>query len=187
MSTDAGGATGTTGAEVSAGMVDKGEAADRVASALREGTFDPQHGGEAFLRSDAEKAIRAALGDGARLVVAGKDDGQLRAVGFLGARFQPDLVVNTGGAQVAVTITLLKSDAAGVTHALAGALVLASRYSSVVAFILDRRLAKRNPFDDPSDTPAQRQLSDVEQALARQLWDRHKVRLEVRQQDPFGW
>jgi len=184
MSTDAGVATGTAD---TAGNSGKGEAADRVAAALREGAFDPQHGGEAFLRSDAEKAIRAALGSDTRLVVAGKDDGQLRAVGFMGARFQPDLVVDAGGSQVAVTITLLKSDASGVTHALAGALVLASRYSSVVAFILDRRLAKRNPFDDPSDTPAQRQLSDAEQALARQLWDRHKVRLEVRQQDPFGW
>ena len=42
MSTDAGVATGTAD---TAGNSGKGEAADRVAAALREGAFDPQRGG----------------------------------------------------------------------------------------------------------------------------------------------
>ena len=162
--------------------------ADQIAAALRDGSFDPQHAGEVFLRSDAEKAVRAALGAGARLAVAGKDESQVRPVGFMGARYVPDLVVEAGpGQSIAVTVTLLRNDAAPVTHALAGALVLSSRYAAVVAFVLDRRLAKRNPFDDPSDVPAQRTLSDAEKAMIGQLWDRHRVRVEVRQQDPFGW
>ncbi len=60
-------------------------------------------------------------------------------------------------------------------------------FDGVVAFVLDRRLAKRNPFDDPNDEPEQHQLSDAEKALARQLRERHGVALEVRKQDPFGW
>ena len=157
---------------------------DRIGAALREGAFDPQHAGELFLRSDAAKAIASALPD-ARVQVNGKDE--VRGVGFMGARFTPDLVVESGGQQAAVTITLLRGDASPVTTALAGALVLAARYPAVVAFILDRRLAKRNPFDDPSDAPAQRELSDSEKSLIDQLGKRHNVQVVVRQQDPFGW
>jgi hypothetical protein len=165
-----------------------GDLAEKIATALREGAFDPQHAGEVFLRSDAEKAVRAALGPTARVAVAGKDEGQVRPVGFMGARYLPDLVIEAGsGEAIAVTVTLLRGDAGPVTQALASALVLSSRYAAVVAFILDRRLAKRNPFDDPSDTPAQRPLSDAEKGMIGQLWERHRVRLEVRQQDPFGW
>jgi len=157
---------------------------DQIAAALREGKFDPQHAGELFLRSDAEKAVRDKLPE-ARIQVAGKDE--VRGTGFLGERFTPDLVVEGGGKKYAVTITLLRGDASPVTRALAGALVLSGRFDGVVAFVLDRRLAKRNPFDDPNDEPEQHQLSDAEKALARQLRERHGVALEVRKQDPFGW
>jgi hypothetical protein len=157
---------------------------DRIEAALREGSFDPQHAGEVFLRSDAAKAIGASFSE-ARLHVNGKEE--VRGVGFIGARFTPDIVVESGGQQAAVTITLLRGDASPVTTALAGALVLSARYPAVVAFILDRRLAKRNPFDDPSDAPAQRELSDSERSLIEQLDRQHNVRVVVRQQDPFGW
>jgi hypothetical protein len=160
------------------------ELSDQVGAALQGGTFDPQHAGEVFLRSDAEKAVRAKL-PGARVQVAGKDE--VRGTGFLGERFAPDLVIEQGRDKVAVTITLLRGDAAPVTRALAGALVLSGQYDGVVAFVLDRRLAKRNPFDDPKDEPEQRELSDSEKALVRRLRERHGVMLEVRKQDPFGW
>jgi hypothetical protein len=65
--------------------------------------------------------------------------------------------------------------------------VLAARYPAVVAFILDRRLAKRNPFDDPSDTPAQRELSEAERSLIDQLAKQHNIQVVVKLQDPFGW
>jgi hypothetical protein len=161
---------------------------DRIAEALMTGAFDPQHAGDLFLRSDAEKAIRGALGQQARITVAGKDDGAVRSVSFLGARFTPDLIVESAPNQrIAVSITLLRGDASPVTSALATALVLAGRYGGVVAFILDRRLAKRNPFDDPTDEPAQRELNDAEKSLIAQLSERHAVRVVVRRQDPFGW
>ena len=157
---------------------------DQIGTALREGAFDPQHAGELFLRSDAAKAIAGAL-PSATIQVNGKDE--VRGVGFMGARFTPDLVVESGGTQAAITVTLLRSDASPITTALAGALVLAARYPNVVAFILDRRLAKRNPFDDPSETPAQRELSESEKSLIAQLAKKHNVQVVVRQQDPFGW
>jgi len=157
---------------------------DQICEALREGTFDPQHAGEVFLRSDAAMALKSTLSD-ARVQVNGKDE--VRGVSFMGARFTPDLVVDSGGQQTAITITLLRGDASPITSALAGALVLAARYPAVVAFILDRRLVKRNPFDDTSDTPAQRALSDSERSLIEQLGKRHNVYVEVRLQDPFGW
>jgi hypothetical protein len=161
--------------------------AGQVAAALDQGAFDPQHAGELFLRVDAEKAIRAALSAPARIAVAGRDESQVRATSFMGARFAPDLIVEAGGGPVAVTITLLRGDASPITQALAGALVLSSRFAAVVAFILDRRLAKRNPFDDPTDTPEQRALSDAERTLIERLWERHRIRVVVRRQDPFGW
>ena len=157
---------------------------EQLCAALRDGAFDPQHAGELFLRSDAQKAITAAL-SGAQVQVNGKDE--VRGVSFMGARFTPDLVVEIGGQRAAVTITLLRGDAAPITTALAGALVLSARYPAVVAFILDRRLAKRNPFDDPTDTPAQRELSDSERSLIDQLATQHNVRVVVKLQDPFGW
>jgi hypothetical protein len=166
---------------------DAGRVAEQVAEALRTGAFDPQHAGEVFLRQDAEKALRAALG-GVSIAVAGRDGSPVRPVGFMGQRFQPDLVVDAGsGRQVAVTLTLLRGDASPLTQALAGSLVLAGRYAAVVALVLDRRLARRNPFDDPSDRPEQRDLSDAEQALIQQLWERQRIKIEVRRQDPFGW
>jgi hypothetical protein len=159
----------------------------RIAEALRAGSFDPQHAGDLFLRNDAEKAIRATLGESARIAVAGREGANLRPVGFMGARFAPDLVVEAGGERVAVTITLLRNDTAPIGHTLAGALVLSSRYDAVVAFILDRRLAKADPFADPDEAREVRGLSDAERQLIDQLWQRHHVRVEVRRQDPFGW
>ena len=161
--------------------------ASDIAEALRAGSFDPQHSGELFLRADAEKAIRGKLGAGATIAVAGRDTGEVRPVAFMGARFLPDLVVETGGQRVAVTITLLRNDTAPMAHTLAGALVLSSRFSAVVAFILDRRLAKADPFADPDESREVRGLSDAERQLIEQLWQRHHVRVEVRRQDPFGW
>lgn len=162
--------------------------AAQVAEALRSGEFDPQHGGEHFLRADAERALRAQLNAGIQIAVAGRDDPRLRPTSFLGARFAPDLVVDAPGAgKVAVTITLLRGDAGPVSSALAAALVLAGRYDAVVAFILDRRLARRNPFDDPADAPEPRELSAAETALVAQLAERQRVFLLVRRQDPFGW
>ena len=160
--------------------------APRIAEALQKGEFDPQHAGELFLRADAEKAVKAALG-GAAIAVAGRDAGEIRPVGFMGARFQPDLVVEASGQRVAVTITLLRSDASAIGHTLAGALVLSSRYHAVVAFLLDRRLAKADPFADPSETREVRSLNDAEHQLIDQLWQRHHVRIEIKRQDPFGW
>lgn len=162
------------------------QAVETIAEALNTGAFDPQHAGEVFLRADGERAIRAALGEKARMTVAGKGD--VRSAGFLGARFAPDLVVEPEANQrIAVTITLLRGDAGPVTTALANALVLAPRYAAVVAFILDRRLAKRNPFDDPKDEPAQRNLTELETAFIADLWQRYRIRIVVRRQDPFGW
>ena len=157
---------------------------ERLCAALRDGAFDPQHAGELFLRSDAQKAVVTALPD-SKIEVNGKDE--VRGVSFMGARYTPDLVVESGGQRAAVTITLLRGDAAPITTALAGALVLAARYPAVVAFILDRRLAKRNPFDDPSDTPAQRELSNAERTLIDQLAQQHNIHVVVKLQDPFGW
>jgi hypothetical protein len=161
--------------------------AERIAAALEQTRFDPQHGGELFLRADAEKGIRAAFGDAVRIAAAGRDDPEVRPAGFLGARFRPDLVVQSaGGEQVAVTITLLRADAGPVASALAGALVLAGRYQAVVAFILDRRLERRGPFDEPATDVGPRALSEAEQALIDRLW-RQGIRVAVRRQDPFGW
>lgn len=162
-------------------------AASQIAEALTRGSFDPQHAGELFLRADAEKAIRATLGSDARMAVAGREGADVRPVSFMGARFAPDLVVETGGQRVAVTITLLRGDASSIAHTLAGALVLSGRYSAVVAFILDRRLAKADPFADPAEPREVRGLSDAERQLIDQLAQRHQVRLVVRRQDPFGW
>ncbi len=172
-------------ARMSGAQADLTETVEQISQALVEGAFDPQHAGELFLRSDAEKALLVALGAEIRVSVAGRDD--IRSASFLGARFQPDLIVESAGRQVAVTITLLRGDAGPVTSSLASALVLAGRYGAVVAFILDRRLAKRNPFDDPSDSPATRELGEAEQSLIRQIWERQRVRIVVRRQDPFGW
>ena len=159
----------------------------QIAEALQQGAFDPQHAGELFLRADAEKAVRGALGGGVRIAVAGREASDIRPVTFLGARFVPDLVVDAGGKRIAVTITLLRNDAGSMAQTLAGALVLASRFSAVVAFVLDRRLAKADPFADPGETREVRGLSDAERQLVEQLWQRHHVRIEIRRQDPLGW
>src|SRR5256885_2273320 len=102
----------------------------RIAEALQKGEYDPQHAGELFLRADAERAIKGALG-GAKVAVAGRGAGDVRPVGFMGARYQPDLVVDAGGTRVALTITLLRGEAAALGHTLAGALVLSNRYHAV--------------------------------------------------------
>lgn len=163
--------------------------AGQIAAALRAGRFDPQHAGELFLRADAERAIRAALGGSATIAVAGRDEGRVRAASFLGARFVPDLVVEAPGrGRVAVTITLLRSDPGPAAAALAGSLVLAARYDAVVAFILDRRLGKPDPFGagEGGEAPA-RGLSEAERQLIEQLREGQRIWLEVRRQDPFGW
>jgi hypothetical protein len=169
--------------------------ARQIAEALRGGAFDPQHAGDLFLRADAEQAIRQALGTGTpglSIAVAGRDDARVRGVSFMGARYAPDLVVEPPGERpLAVTLTLLRGDAGPVAMALATALVLSVRYQAVVAFVLDRRLAKRDPFgsieDDAPAAPERRALSDAERAFLDQLWERHRVLVEIRHQDPFGW
>ena len=125
-----------------------------IARALQEAPFETDQGGDLYLRMAAERAIKGAAG-GVRVALAGRDGSQVGRVSFLGARFTPDLVVETpGGASVAVTVTLLRGDAAPVGGALATALALAAapRYGAVVALLLDRRLARRDPFADPLET-----------------------------------
>jgi hypothetical protein len=65
--------------------------------------------------------------------------------------------------------------------------VLAGRYQAVVAFILDRRLEKRGPFEEPAGDLGPRALTEAEQALIDRLWRRQGIRVAVRRQDPFGW
>jgi hypothetical protein len=162
--------------------------ARRIADALRGAAFDVQHAGDLFLRADAEAAIKSALGEQTAVAVAGRDAGQVRGVSFVGARFSPDLVVEpAAGSPLAVTLTLLRGDAGPIATALATALVLSVRYGAVVAFVLDRRLAKQDPFGGVDDVQAPRGLSDSERALLDQLWQRHGVLVEIRRQDPFGW
>lgn len=169
------------------GMDEPSGIVETIAGALHQGAFDPEHAGDLFLRADAERAITAALGAGSEILVAGKDGGRIRSAGFMGARFAPHLVVVApGGAGIAVTITLLRGDAGPITAMLANALVLSGRYAAVVAFVLDRRIAKRNPFggDDAAEV---RGITDAERAFLDQLWAQHRVRVEVRRQNPFGW
>ena len=164
-----------------------GTLAERIAQALLGAEFDPQHGSDLFLRADAERAIKAAL-PGARIAVAGKDGAAVRPAHFMGARFAPDLVVELAGSRpAAVTLTLLRGDAGPVPVALANALVLSARYGAVVAFFLDRRLAKRDPFAMDEEPAEPRGLSEAEQGFVQQLWRDHRVKVEIRRQDPFGW
>jgi hypothetical protein len=161
-----------------------------VGQALRDAPFETEQGGALFLRTAAERAIKSVVG-GARVVVAGRDGAQVGGVTFMGTRFAPDLVVEApGGARVGVTLTLLRGDATPVAGALATALALAAspRYGAVVAFLLDRRLGKHDPFADPAEagTPV-RDLAETERAFVARLWDFHGVLVEVRRQDPFGW
>jgi hypothetical protein len=171
------------------------ETALLIARALQDAPFETQQGGDLYLRTTAERAIKETVG-GARVAIAGRDSAEVRSVAFMGARFAPDLVVEApGGARVAVTVALLRGDAGPVAGALATALVLAAapRFGAVVAFLLDRRVARRDPFDDPleatDEAPAgpSRELSEAERAFAARLWDHHGVRLVVRRQDPFGF
>jgi hypothetical protein len=177
-----------------AGMDELSGFVEAVARGLREGEFDPQHAGDLFLRTDAERAISEAVGAGSEILVAGKDGGRIRAASFLGARFAPDLVVaGPGGSSVAVTVTLLRGDAGSLATMLATALVLAGRYAAVVALVLDRRLGKKSPFGDGGEDAATqapgsgRGITDSERVLLEQLWTQHKIRAEVRRQNPFGW
>jgi hypothetical protein len=184
-----------------AGSTPAREAAVLIARALQEAPFETDQGGDLYLRMTAERAIKGAAG-GVRVALAGRDGSQVGRVSFLGARFTPDLVVETpGGASVAVTVTLLRGDAAPVGGALATALALAAapRYGAVVALLLDRRLARRDPFADPLEAAPEAAggdqegkggggaLSEAEGAFAARLWEHHGVRLVVRRQDPFGW
>lgn len=175
------------------------EAAALVARALQDAPFETDQGGDLYLRTAAERAIRGAVG-GARVAIAGRDAAQITSVGFMGARFTPDLVVEPpGGGRVAVTITLLRGEGGPVAGALATAMALAAspRFGAVVAFLLDRRLGRADPFADPLEAGAgeggpgrergPRGLTEAEQAFAARLWEHHGVRLVVRRQDPFGW
>jgi hypothetical protein len=173
---------------------------EEIGLALRQAPFDVQQAGELFLRVAAERAIREALarlgeaGKGATIKVAGRDGERLPSASFLGARVAPDLVVDVpSSGRVAVSLTLLRRDAAPVTAALAGALLLASSpsYGAVVALLLDRRVG--NPFGEP-DEPAQAAgnkaapaLRATEETVVERLWRHHQVWVEVRRQDPFGW
>ncbi|MBI3971263.1 MAG: hypothetical protein HY332_08230 [Chloroflexi bacterium] len=161
--------------------------AEQVAGVLRVGGFDLQHAGELFLRGDAERALRGNLPPSARVAVAGRDDPLIRPVSLLGSRFTPDLVVKAQGQRCAVTITLLRRDTTPLAGALASALVLSARYNAVVAFVLDRRPGKRDPFGGDEDEPARPELSDAERSFLQQLWERQRVWVEVRRQEPFGW
>jgi hypothetical protein len=184
------------------------EAAQLIARALQDAPFETDQGGDLYLRTAAERAIKGAVG-GARVAIAGRDAAQISSVGFMGARFTPDLVVESpGGGRVAVTLTLLRGDGGPVAGALAAALALvaAPRFGAVVAFLLDRRLARADPFADPlaggdggdggdaggaaagsGRERGPRDLTAAEQAFAARLWEHHGVRLVVRRQDPFGW
>ena len=179
------------------------EVALLVDRALQDAPFETDQGGDLYLRTAAERAIKAGVG-GARVAIAGRDADRISSVGFMGARFTPDLVVEPpGGGRVAVTMTLLRGDGGPVAGALATAMALAAapRFGAVVAFLLDRRLARADPFADPlaaagpgGDAGAgagrergPRGLSEAEQAFATRLWEHHGVRLVVRRQDPFGW
>src|SRR5918997_3027182 len=127
------------------------EAALLIARALQDAPFETDQGGDLYLRTAAERAIKAGVG-GARVAIAGRDADRISSVGFMGARFTPDLVVEPpGGGRVAVTMTLLRGDGGPVAGALATALALAAapRFGAVVAFLLDRRLARADPFADP--------------------------------------
>ncbi len=89
---------------------------------------------------------------------------------------------------MAVTVTLLRGGATPVAGALATGLALASswRYGAVVAFLLDRRLGKRDPFADLAGeaTPVQG-LNAGEQSFVDRLWQYHGVRVEVRPPGSF--
>ena len=175
------------GADGSAGTNGAQAIARTIADALEHGSYDVQQSGELFVHQDAERAIRDALGENARIAVRSRGDAGMRSTSFMGARFAPDLLVETGSVAIPVTVTLLSGNAAPIPGALANALVLSGRYPAVVAFVLDRRLAKRNPFADPGEESAAPSITDAERGFLDQLWRAHHVLVRVRRQDPFGW
>jgi hypothetical protein len=189
------------------------ERVDAIAEALREGTFDPQHAGSLFLREGAAKAILEGLHGSVDVAVGIDGKADLPGARFMGMRVVPGVVVYPlGGAPrpaqasapldlfdvrprasreevtgaIAVTITILRQDARPVQAAIADAVILASRYDAVVVLVLDRRMARRDPFgrserdDGSAPSPGDRGLVD---ALARD----HGISLVVRRQDPFGF
>ncbi len=182
-----------------------------VVKALEIGEFDPQHAGPVYLREDAARAVREALGDGSEVVVTGDGGADPPGAGFLGMRVVPDLAAFRpgdaprptdqapldlfgGGAQrprplrtaggVAVTLCVLRQDARPAQAAIADAVLLATRYEAVVVVILDRRLGGRDPFGGAGSAGG---LSGSDRRLVDTLARDHGITIIVRRQDPFGF
>ena len=186
---------------------------EAISQALFEAHFDPQHAGTLYLREGAANAIRGALRDSVEVAVGVEGKADLAGARFMGMRVVPDLAVYPpGGAPspvlpsaprdlfdvgpqsrredvsggIAVTITILRQDARPVQVAIADAVILATRYDAVVAFVLDRRMARRDPFggSERDDAPV---LSSGDRRLVEALARDHGITVVVRRQDPFGF
>ena len=186
---------------------------EAISQALYEGNFDPQHAGTLFLRESAANAILGALRGSVEVSVGVEGKADLAGARFMGMRVVPDLAVYPpGGAPspvqpsapldlfdvgprttrehvsggIAVTITILRQDARPVQAAIADAVILATRYDAVVAFVLDRRMARRDPFggSERDDAPV---LSSGDRRLVEALARDHGITVVVRRQDPFGF
>jgi hypothetical protein len=189
------------------------ERVDAVANALRWGAFDPQHTGPLYLRESAASAIRDGLLGGVDVMIGVDGKADLPGARFMGLRVAPDLAVypaggaplTTGSVQspglfdlvprskrddvsgvIAVTITVLRQDARPVQGAISDSVILATRYAAVVVFVLDRRMARRDPFGGglEGDVSA---LSTGDLHLIEVLSREHRVTLVVQRQDPFGF
>ena len=186
---------------------------EAISQALFEAHFDPQHAGTLYLREGAANAIRGALRDSVEVSVGVEGKADLAGARFMGMRVVPDLAVYPpGGAPspvqpsaprdlfdvgpqsrredvsggIAVTITILRQDGRPVQGAIADAVILATRYDAVVAFVLDRRMARRDPFGggERDDAPV---LSSGDRRLVEVLARDHGITVVVRRQDPFGF
>ncbi|MAG37751.1 MAG: hypothetical protein CL878_16060 [Dehalococcoidia bacterium] len=154
---------------------------EQTRAALEEAHFDPQHAGDVFLRADAEAALQAAF-PAASISVAGRDEARLPAARFLGATYRPDILVELDKAQVAVDLTLLRTDSGPISAALSRAVVL-SQQIPVATVIVDRRIERANPFAGP----ARGGLHPGDQAIIDYLRDRHLVVFVIKRQAPFSF
>jgi hypothetical protein len=180
---------------------------------LLDAAFDPQHSGALFLREAAATAIRSGLPDDADVIEGIEGKADLPGARFMGMRVVPDVAVYpAGGAPrpldisaprdlfavgprpirdaalggIAVTITVLRQDGRPVQAAIADAVILSTKYEAVVALVLDRRMARRDPFggSDSDEAPA---LSAGDRRLVETLARDHGITIVVRRQDPFGF
>lgn len=186
---------------------------EAISKVLVEAEFDPQHAGALFLRESAATAIREGLPGGADAIEGVEGKADLPGARFMGMRVVPDVAVYPpGGAPrpvdatapldlfavgprafrdvtpggIAVTITVLRQDARPVQAAIADAVILATRYEAVVAFVLDRRMARRDPFGggESGEAPA---LTSGDRRLVEALSRDHGISIVVKKQDPFGF